>query len=283
MVKNAHFFDIDILIKINSNVWVVDKNKPNIPIIKISQSEFNLIESGIYKGHDAPLEILGKKYWLPKNLEQELRVKSKNLRIDISKLAFSMQEFSNKNVINNIDYRIYTEHINHLKNKTDDIYIICSKNNKKNYSVVIDKLETKLLEIGLNVKNYYYLSETFYNRDSDYISHRKAKLLIQHAVGYKTEGNKFSDEEIVRYDRIYFYDDEQNAINLIINSNSMIKAILSNTDEPLSGQIKKIIKESEIVIAVNEVTHNKMMPFNRKEIIIECPNIIKTYEAFKKL
>jgi hypothetical protein len=38
-MKTANFFDINTLITINSKVWIIDKLKPNIPIVKIlSQS-----------------------------------------------------------------------------------------------------------------------------------------------------------------------------------------------------------------------------------------------------
>jgi hypothetical protein len=33
----AHFFDIDLILSTNSQVWIVDKTIPNIPIMKISK------------------------------------------------------------------------------------------------------------------------------------------------------------------------------------------------------------------------------------------------------
>jgi uncharacterized protein (DUF4213/DUF364 family) len=48
-MKTANFFDINTLITINSKVWIIDKLKPNIPIVKISKSEFNLLNNGVYK------------------------------------------------------------------------------------------------------------------------------------------------------------------------------------------------------------------------------------------
>jgi hypothetical protein len=41
----SHFFDIDVILSTNSQVWIVDKTIPNIPIMKISKSDFNLIIS----------------------------------------------------------------------------------------------------------------------------------------------------------------------------------------------------------------------------------------------
>jgi hypothetical protein len=281
MIDNAHFFDIDALIRVQSQVWIVSKMKPSIPIIKITQSEFNLIKKGIYRRHDSPLSMSGETYWLPQNLLDELKVKAKNYKVDITDLVFSMQEFMNSSVIENLDYEILTDSFQHLKNKTDDIYVICSKNNKKNYGVIIDKLNSELMELGLSVKNYYYLSETFYNRDTDYISHRKVNLLLQHLVGYKTDENKFTDEELDRYERVYFYDDDLTSINLAKESNSLFQSLISKTDDSVKDLIKEIIKSRDNVIIVNAVTHNKMMPFDTKEILIEWSHIVKTFEAFR--
>jgi hypothetical protein len=282
MVKKSHFFDIDTLIRIDSQVWIVSKMNPSIPLIKLTQSEFNLIKKGIYRRHDSPLTLAGVNYWLPKNLLEELKIKSKNSKIDITDLVFSMQEFMNSSVIENLDYKILVNHFQHLKNKTDDIYVICSKNNKKNYEVIISKLEKELEKMGLIIKNYYYLSETFYNRDTDYISHRKVRLLLQHLVGYKTDDDKFTDSEITKYDRIYFYDDEPNAISLALDINDILHFLIKKTDDIISSNIRDTIKRTEHVLVVNRITNNRINPIDSKEVVIEISNIIKTFEGFKQ-
>jgi hypothetical protein len=38
-----------------------------------------------------------------------------------------MQEFMNKEIIDNDDFVIHMQHIEHLKNINEDVYIICSK------------------------------------------------------------------------------------------------------------------------------------------------------------
>jgi hypothetical protein len=281
MIENAHFFDIDTLIKVDSQVWIVSKMKPSIPIIKITQSEFNLIKKGIYRKHNSPLTMSGENYWLPQNLLDELKIKAKNYKVDITDLVFSMQEFMNSSVIENLDYKILTNHFQHLKNKTDDIYVICSKNNKKNYEVIISKLESELEKMGLIIKNYYYLSETIYNRDSDYISHKKIRLLLQHLIGYKTDDDKFIDDQITKYDRIYFYDDEPNVITLSLGINDILHFLMKKTDNNISSIIRDLIKEYDHVLVVNRITNNRINPIDSKEVIIEWSNIIKTFERFR--
>ena len=195
----AHFFDIDTLIKIDNKVWIVDKTNPNIPIIKISTSDFNLIKNGVYKSQGNKVDYNGQSFWLPIDIFNKLKVKLKLNNGNLGNIGISMQEFLNKDIIDNIDFKINLDNISHLKNKTDDIYIICSKQNKKNYETVLNKLEEKLKEEGLKIKNFYYISETFYNQNDDDIRYNKIKLLLQHLVGYRTHINKFTDEEITKY------------------------------------------------------------------------------------
>lgn len=279
---SAHFFDIDTLIKIDNSVWIVSKKKPSIPIIKITKSEFNLIKKGIYKKYDSSLNIDGINYWLPENLYNTLKVKSKTMKFNITDLTFSLQEFMNPSVIENLDYTIFKKHFQHLRNKNEDIYIICSKKSKNSYKAIIDKLEKEFSDMNLEVKDYYFLSETFYNRDKDYISHLKVKLLLQHLFGLKTDDNKFTHTEIEKYDRVYFYDSDSKSIRLASNSNDIFSHLMSNTEDSVKDIIYDTINRVDNTIVVREVTHNQRNIFNDKEVIIRTNNIVKTFESFKK-
>ena len=278
-MKSSHFFDLDVLIDVKSKVWVVSRTNPKVPIIKIPKSEFNLIRKGIYRKYNQSIKIGGDSYWISEDLMNSLKIRCKNLKQDISDLSFSMQEFMNKEIIENVDFDILINNFQHLKNSGDDIYIICSKNNKKNYEIIIKKLEDKFLELGVQVKNFYYLSETFYNRDNDDISHKKVRLLLQHLIGYKTEGDKFIDDVIEEYDTINFYDDEVSTIALSIDSGKMFEFIISNTDDVLKSIIKENIKHTEKKIVVNQITNNSVNKFIKKDVIIRWSNI-KTFENF---
>jgi len=276
----AHFFDIDTLVNVNSKVWVISKTNPSTPVLKISKHEFNLIKKGIYRKYKQSLNIGGESYWLPEDLMNNLKIRCKNLRCDITDLSFSMQEFMNQSVIENLDFDIKVNNFQQLKNSKDDIYVICSKNTEKNYKKVIDKLSDKMADLGLVVKEFYYLSETFYNRDKDNISHTKVKLLLQHLVGYRSENDKFIGDSITQYDRVHFYDDESNVISLANDCNKLFDFLISNTDDLLKSDIKDIVKEDDKIIIVNKVTDNKMNPFITKEVLIEWSNIKKTFESF---
>lgn len=277
---NAHFFDINSAITMNSQVWLVSKTRPNQPIVKISQSDFNLIKKGVFKNNGELLTISRKDYWISSDLLEKIKIQCKKLNVNITDISFSMQEFMNPEVIKSLDYKIWEDHFLSLKNSNDDIYIICSKNTEKNYEYQISKLEDFLLELGLKVKKYYYFSETFYNRDGDKISHRKIRLLLQHAFGLKTDDVKFTDEEINQYDEIFFYDDEKTTIQLCKKSNDILKFLYDNSESNVKEKVKSLIEEKSPSIIINEVTFNKVNPFSMTKVDLVLDRIIKTFERF---
>jgi hypothetical protein len=276
----AHFFDLDTIIRIDNKVWIIDKKNPNNPILKISQSDFNLIRKGIYRSHNQRLSLNGTNYWFPEEIMNQIKIKSKRIKFDLSNLGFSMQEFSNSEIIKDLNYEINLDLFNHIKNTTDHIYIICSKNNKRNYEIIIEKIEDKLHDLGLEIKNYYFISETFYNRNQDDITFKKVRILLQHLVGYKTEGDKFIDEEIENYDNIYYYDDDIDSVNLSTTLNDFFKVVLDNTDKTVSDEITKKLKGEENHLYVNYVSPNVVNRLQTKKVLLQVPNIIKTFESF---
>ena len=275
----AHFFDIETILVMYSKVWVVDKNSPKVPIIKISMSDFNLIKSGVYRSQDNSIYFGGKTYWVPKEMMNDIKIKCKNLKIDITNLMFSMQEYMNPEIIETLDYDINIENLQHLKNKTDDIYFICSKNTKNNYEKIIKKIEEKLEKIGLVVKKYYFITDTFYNRDLDEVAHKKVRLILQHLIGMKTEGDKFIEEELQKYDEIEFYEDDENTISLAIDCNKLLQLIIDNSEYNIKSKIKDILK-SETILYVNYVSTNKVKRFSKTKVLVEYHNLIKTFERF---
>lgn len=280
MNNKAFFFDINTLITTNSKVWIVDRDKPNKPILRIPKSDFNLIKKGVYKKDNIKFEMQDESYWISKDLFDQIKIKSKNQNLNISKLAFSMQEFMNKDIIENNDFTIHLENIRHLKNTSGDIYIICSKNTKNNYELIISKLEEKLKEIGLVVKSYYYISETFYNRDEDDINNKKVRLLIQHLIGMKTEGDKFTHTEITKYDVINFYDDEARVIELAKNANNVLQFLIENSEDLVKDRVKEVLKQDVCELVINQVTFNKVNLFVTSKVELQYQNVIKKFESF---
>jgi len=278
---NAHFIDLDIILKTESKPWIVSKENPNIPILKMEPSDFKLFQSGIYRNQNNKIEFNGKTFWLSNEFMNKVKLSAKKYRADISNLAISLQEYLNPQLIENIPFELDLSIFNSIINTDDDIYIICSKNTKRNYEKQIEKLEEKLKEKGLKIKDFYYISETFQNRDEDNISHLKVKLILQHLIGLKTEGDKIINEEITDYTKITFYDDSKPTIELAKRINHVLESLLIKTEKEVKLKVKDKIYEVDNVLIVKEYTHNKSKRFNETIVQLEYTNVIKNYENFK--
>jgi hypothetical protein len=276
---NAHIFDINTLIQISGKVWIVSKRNPNTPILKIDQSDFNLIKKGVWKTTGTPIKISDTNYYITNDLFESIKIKCKKMNLNITDLSFSMQEFMNPDIIKDLDIKIIKEHLVYLKNSPDDIYIICSKNTKLNIQPTIKKLEEYLMELGLSVKNYYFISETFYNRNEDKIAHKKIKVLLQHLIGLKTDNDQFTDEEITQYDEVFFYEDDISTIKLTKTSNDILKFLFDNSTDEIKEKINECLNK-DLILNLNEVTYNKVNLFKVDRIKLTINKLFKTFESF---
>lgn len=276
----AHFINIDILLKTESKAWIVSKDNPNIPILKIDPWEFKVFQSGIYRNKNNRIDFNGKVFWLSTEFMNKLKVSAKRNKADISNLGISMQEFLNKELIDNIPFNLNMDIFKPIINTNDDIYIICSKNTKNNYEKAVSKLEDELKELGLVVKNFYYTSDTFFDKDDDYTAYLKVKLLTQHLIGLKTDGDKFSNEEIKDYSHVIFYDSDKTSISLSKSINDVIEKLTMKTDDQTKLLVKEKIRSVENVLIVKEFTHNLSKKFNETIIPVEYSNVIKSFENF---
>ncbi len=279
-MNKAIFIDLDVIVKFENKAWVVNKKNANVPIFKIEQSDFNLIKSGIYKNQGNKLEFNGIEYYLPNDLMNKIKVKCKNYGYNISDLAISLQEFLNKSIIDKMDFEINQRFILDLKNDPSEIYIICSKKTKKNYESLIKVIEENFHKNGLKIKNFYFISENFMNEKDDDVKYKKMRLFLQHLVGYRTSGDKFIDEEITRYDQIFYYDTNSQTLNVSKQLNNLLEYLIHKTDPGLREVIKEDVVDFKPVFWSVKMNDNELKKLEREKVILSISKIIKNFESF---
>lgn len=280
---NAHFFDIETVLTSDAKVWIVDKSRPSVCLMRIEQSEFNLSKKGIYRSQGNRISFQGVDYYLPDVVMDDLKIRCKNMKANVSNLAFSMREFLDPETISTRDHRLEMDFISHLRNTQDDVYFICSRNTKKAYAGIINKIEEKLESFGIKVKKYYFISETFYERDEDQTSFDKVRLLLQHLVGLKTEGRKFLSESVERYDQISFYDEDSKTCRLALEVSEMLSVLAQNSAVEAKEDIKSLLVESTPTLFVNMVTANRLAKFSSKRVDLKYGTLIKSFESYRYL
>lgn len=275
----AHFFDLDTILIVDRKIWIIDRKNPSIPIVKISQSDFNLIKKGIWVDKGERFYFDGISYWVPGDISDEIKLKCKKMKFDISELSFSMREFVNSDIISDLDYEIDIDLFNNIKNTQDHIYLICSKNNKRNYELVLDKIVDKLLDIGLRLEDIYYVSETFMNRDDDSIIFNKIATMLQHSIGFKIESDSFNNFRVNQYNEIFYYDDDIENVNIDINN--FLKYFIDNSEDITSKKIKSLLGDCNIYFYINYVSPNKIKRISTKRVLLSYDKIIKSFESFR--
>jgi hypothetical protein len=276
----AHLIDFNIILKPQSQAWVVDKTKPNIPLLKIDNSDLKIFQSGIYKNANNKIIFSGKTFWLPDSFMNKIKLKCKKTGSDISNLGISFQEFLNKELIENLPIELDLQIFNQIINTNDDIYIFCSKNTKANFSKQIEKFEEKLKDLGLLVKDYYFLNETFFAQDDQHIAFIKNKIIIQHLLGLKCSDNVLTDEKTTNYDQIFYYDDDLTSIELSKNINDVLEKLLLNSKEEVKNLAKEVIQNEDNILTIKYYTHNKANKFIDFQVDLKFSKVIKTFENF---
>ena len=78
----AQFIDLDIILKTESKPWIVSKDNPNIPIMKMNPHDFKIFQSGIYRSHNNKIEFNGKTFWLSTDFMNKVKLASKKHKAD---------------------------------------------------------------------------------------------------------------------------------------------------------------------------------------------------------
>lgn len=274
------FIDFDALVNLENKVWIVDKKNSNQPILKISKSDFNLIKNGIYKTQGNKVNFNGETFWLPTDLWNNIKIKCKNFKINLSDIGISLQEFMNPEVIDNLDFEVNKDFLHEFTNKVVDLYVICSKQVRERYTKIIETLKEKLLAMGMKVKTFYFISDNFMNQNDDEIKFKKIRLLLQHLVGYKTEGNNFVDEEITKFDEIHFYDVNSQTLKLTDEINNTLEFLMSRTKDGLREVIKEDIEDFKPTLWCHKINTNQRNKIESKKVVLNISKIVKTFENF---
>lgn len=279
-MTRAIFIDFDAIVDIDCKAWIVDKKNANQPIMKLSESDFFLIKSGIYKNQGNKIDFNGRIYYFPQKLWDKIKIQSKINKSDFSNLAISLQEFINSELIDAKDFEINELILEKLKNKVDDIYIISSKQTQRSFGGIFEKLRERLYESGLKIKSIYPINENFLNQSTDQIKFKKIRLFLQHLVGYKTNDKEFTDNEITRYDQIEYYERGLDGSKIIEHINNHLEFLLSKTNDGLRDVIKEDVNDFKPKFIHHRITDNLNNRISSNSVTLNISKIVKYFENF---
>jgi len=250
---------------------------PNKPLLKIDRTEFNLIKSGIYRTHNIRFMFGDNGYYISKNLFNKIEHVISKMKI-VGDLSFSFREFTDADVIKELDLKIDLSQIEHLKNVNDDIYLVSSKNIEKKSALMINKLVQELLDMGIIVKKVYYLNQSYFGNNKDINLRRLCNAILSIAYGLEIKEGKFIENaDVVAYREVYYYDSNMVIANRIKKElNIFLNTILIQS----KMSMEKFINTTFFVC---EVTSNMLNRFITTKIAMYSQNIYKSFDMFKKM
>jgi hypothetical protein len=278
MRNKIHFFDLDgTLWKIHSSIYIIDKNKPQKPLMKLSMDEFNLIKNGVYIKDNIVLDYNGSRYFISEELFERIKKKSKSENIE--RFGISFIDFVDKQRLNNAKIDFLLDNIEHLRNNTTDkVAILTGRSNKRNLSDILNKLRIKLEDMGISLYKIIFVGDRFLPYTTDYVSYKKVENLIEHLIGFKVEDGKFTQTKQDWFQDVYFYDDDIKNINNANNVLDIISDIILNTeDKSLLNIIKDRLSDNKIRLINNLVTNNELNRFSTNVIDIDPIIVFSDY------
>jgi len=271
MSKEIAFFDLDnSLWYIKSDIWLIDKNKPSVPMLKISPIEFALIKSGIYSKDELPVDYNGETFCISKDMLERVQRKNRNIRL--SNLGISYSEFFNEDILNDKDVKLLLDNVKHLIGKNIEIGVLTARSDRKKHANLLNKLREKLKEYGLEISKIYFVSESIRSTGfMDKIIYDKNKVLLEHMIGLTIEDKRFVPIKKEAYDKVYFYDDVKSNFMNTNNLQDYFDFLIRNSDEECIEYITNRLKNNDISLINNLVSNNTVNPFESKLIELKAP------------
>ena len=271
MGKEIAFFDLDnTLWYIKSDIWVIDKDKPNIPIIKISPIEFALIKSGIYLKDDIPVDYNNETFYISMDMLERIHRKNKNIRF--GKLGISYSEFFDDDILNKQEVQLLLNNIKHLIGKNIKIGVLTARSDRKKHGKLLNKLRLKLKEYGLEIDKIYFVSESIRMiGGQDKVVYDKNKILLEHLIGLTIEDNHFVPLKKDAYDKVYFYDDLSSNFMSANKLQDYFDFLVRNSDDECIEHINNRFENNTLLLINNLITNNEVNPFETKVIKLRTP------------
>jgi len=273
LMNEFHFFDLDhTLWEMENYAWVIDKNKPEIPLVKISINDLFMIKKGFYRKDNLKINYNGQEFFISKDLMNKIQKKK---IIGIDNIGISYIELTSPEYINISKITFLIKNIKHLVGREDiKIIILTARNNRQKHEKVLNLLRLKLQEMDLEIFKIYFVGDEMKIENDEGNAYKKSIVLLEHMVGMKIDKNSFVPLKQDFSNSIYFYDDEIQNINYANDIQSIFDTVYRNTtNEDAKKIIINRIKNMNPTLYTNLVGTNDINKTNKKMINLKLPEI----------
>ena len=267
--EQIHWFDLDLsLINSNAKWWILDRNNPIKPLLKITQYDGNLIVAGFYKKDNLSFKYNGVEAWLSKEIWNEIQKINNSIKLD--DLGISWREFQSDELIEKqiTEMVVYINNIKHLSNTKDIVNLLTARGNKSAHKNIIAELNVQLSKINIKINDEIFVSDPTSCTIIGTSAYKKCMTILESIVGYKIKNNEFIPIQCDSYKIANFYDDEDTNITECLSINKRLSDMLKNTAEWLKAEIITHIKMIKPELNINYVCSNELNPFETTNLPI---------------
>ena len=290
-LKEIAFFDLDnTLWYVKSNAWVIHKDKPSKPLMKLGNLEFTLIRNGVYVPDGNVIEFNNEKFYVSNDFVDRLGRRRKNIKL--SEVGISYAEYFDEEILNKKDVQFLLSNIKHLIGTGMEIGLLTARTDRSKHAGMLNKLRKKLEEYGFEISKIYFVSDKLrFIGSSDKVAYDKNEVLLEHLIGLEIEDGKFVPIKKDAYNRIYFYDDvEQNFLSVNTMQN-YFEELLHNSDDEIVAYVQNRLKSETLLLMNNLITNNQVNPFETKIVKLRVPikypitseNFLRKFGDFSRL
>lgn len=271
-LKEIAFFDLDnTLWYIKSNAWVILKDKPGKPLMKIGNLEFTLIKNGVYIPDGNVIEFNNEKYFVSNDFVERLERRKRNIKLN--DVGISYAEYFDEDILNKKEVLFLLNNIKHLIGTNIELGLLTARTDRSKHAELLNKLRVKLEEYGFEISKIYFVEDRLrYIGSTDKVAYDKNKVLLEHLIGLEIEDNKFIPMKKDSYNRVYFYDDVKQNFLSVNSMQDYFQQLMSNSDDEVVEYIKNRLKSQTLLLMNNLITNNEVNPFDTKIIKLREPN-----------
>lgn len=269
MDKEAYIYDIDgTLLNMDVKAWIIDKDNPSKPILRLDPLELFMIEKGVFKKDDLIINYDDNRYYISKELFKKIQKKK---RITIENLGVSFIEYIDDRIYNKAKVTYLMDNIRHLADITDKIILLTGRHNRKLSTKIINKLRLKLRDLGIEIWKMHFVGNHLHT-DSDIISNEKVRILLEYLIGLKIKDDEFIPIRQDQFDLIHYYDDDFKNIDYVEDIQKYFEQVIRNTkDDEVYEYISKRLEKVKPTIELNLITSNVLNKFKTTFASISMP------------
>lgn len=283
MEKLIHILDLDgCVINVDIEPWIILKEKPNEPILRLRAGERKLLESNVFKGDNNLITYSGKNYWISNIMYETLEKKTK-VGIDISSFGVSYAEYFDPLLVSEQadKFKVLISNIEHIKNTNDDVIIMSERSGLELHSNLIDSVRTELSNLNIIASNFYLLSDNNINTNLEDIALSKSLLALEKMIGYKISDSKFTNIEIDQYNKVHIYDDSREVYEELKTLQETFNKVYYNSDDNMKSIIMDMVLKNKPFIKIHLITGNDFNRFKTNTIILNRPTRLHKFNFFK--